>query len=252
MTSNLRRCAIDFHAHTNYSADCSLSPRRVIELARDRGLMGIAITDHDNEEGGFAARDANPYSDFLVIPGVEIKTDLGDLIGLFISSRIKSRRFREVAEEIHSQDGFVYVPHPLRTFKQKFPQMVEQFQEADAWELLNGRYSPEEYRDARVSFASCGIQHALAGSDSHMEWDIGVCRSLLSGLPTSAACLRQLLVDAVNINEPITEFQRKSGIYLGSLIRARKRRQYWFLAKECLSFPWKGVRYAAKAVLRRH
>src|SRR5262249_29889549 len=88
-----RLWSIDFHVHTSFSHDCATSPATVIELARRRGLDGIAVTDHETEEGGLATVEANRHQDFLVIPGAEIKTDLGDLIGLFLTHAIKSRKF---------------------------------------------------------------------------------------------------------------------------------------------------------------
>jgi hypothetical protein len=224
----------------------------VIEIARRRGLQGIAITDHDTEEGGLAVREANPYSDFLVIPGVEIKTDLGDLIGLYVTKPIKTRRFAEVAAEIIAQGGFVYLPHPLRTFgPDKLDLMFGQLAAVDAWEVLNGRYSSDESRISCSLFEGLGIRHALSGSDAHMAWDIGVCYSLLPRSPASAASLREILNGALNIGYPRAEFERKAGIYLGSLIKARRRRKYWFLAKQFATLPLKSMRYGAKIILKR-
>ena len=250
MTPSARRWQIDFHAHTNFSYDCALRPRSVIELARKRGLDGIAITDHDTEEGGLAALEANPYADFLVIPGIEVKTDLGDLIGLYITHPIKTRRFFDVAEEIRSQGGFTYVPHPVRTFK-KLVEFYPTFPHADAWEIFNGRYSPEEMHLAREFFPDAGRPAGLSGSDSHFPWDIGICRSLLPVRPDSPDALRSALSDAVSIVHPRTEFARKMAIYLGAMVKARKRGNYGWLAREIASIPWKAVRVCAKTLLGR-
>jgi predicted metal-dependent phosphoesterase TrpH len=79
---------IDLHLHTTAS-DGRLSPEEVVKLAVERGLMAIAITDHDSVEGIAAAMKAAEASPSLkVIPGVEFNTDIPDgevhILGYFI------------------------------------------------------------------------------------------------------------------------------------------------------------------------
>ena len=79
---------IDLHLHTTAS-DGRLSPEEVVKLAVERGLMAIAITDHDSVEGIAAAMKAAEASPSLkVIPGVEFNTDVPDgevhILGYFI------------------------------------------------------------------------------------------------------------------------------------------------------------------------
>src|SRR5437588_13111965 len=45
VSSALPPFAIDFHVHTSFSYDCLMAPNLVIEIARLRGLGGIAVTD---------------------------------------------------------------------------------------------------------------------------------------------------------------------------------------------------------------
>lgn len=64
---------IDLHAHTTAS-DGKLSPTELINLAVNRGLEGIAITDHDNIDGlqeGIAYSIDKPLE---FIPGIEFST----------------------------------------------------------------------------------------------------------------------------------------------------------------------------------
>lgn len=78
----------DLHIHTTAS-DGILSPQKVINSAREMGLMGIAITDHDTV-GGVASLDYNNKSfwGIEVIPGIELNTEHGDsevhILGYFI------------------------------------------------------------------------------------------------------------------------------------------------------------------------
>ena len=63
---------VDLHAHTHFS-DGQLSPAELVDLARERGLATLAITDHDTVEGIAPAREAAQDS-LELIPGIEIST----------------------------------------------------------------------------------------------------------------------------------------------------------------------------------
>lgn len=78
---------VDLHVHTNFS-DSSLSPREVMEIAQDKGLSAVAITDHDCVDGIVPAQQVAQEMSIEVIPGVELTTESEDreihIIGLFI------------------------------------------------------------------------------------------------------------------------------------------------------------------------
>lgn len=66
---------IDMHCHTTAS-DGSLKPKDLLEYAIEKGLKGIAITDHDTIDGVKEALDySKEKADFYCIPGVEISTE---------------------------------------------------------------------------------------------------------------------------------------------------------------------------------
>lgn len=66
---------IDMHVHTTAS-DGRFPPSQVIDMAIEKGLKGIAITDHDTVEGIKEALEyATKKEDFLVIPGIELSTE---------------------------------------------------------------------------------------------------------------------------------------------------------------------------------
>ena len=69
----------DLHIHSTYS-DGTLKPGQLIVKALERGLSGIALTDHDSVGGIPEALEATEaYGDacrhFTFIPGVELTTD---------------------------------------------------------------------------------------------------------------------------------------------------------------------------------
>jgi len=61
----------DLHIHTTYS-DGAFTPDEVIELAREKGIRYISITDHDTM-GAYYHMEAD-HEDVTVITGVEVST----------------------------------------------------------------------------------------------------------------------------------------------------------------------------------
>jgi len=62
---------VDLHVHSDNS-DGAFPPEEVVRIARDAGLDGIALTDHDSTAGFAPARDAGEKLGLRVIPGSEI------------------------------------------------------------------------------------------------------------------------------------------------------------------------------------
>jgi len=103
---------LDLHVHSKYSKDSRLEPEKILKLATARGLGGIAITDHNTVYGGLIARKLSK-GDLLVIVGSEIKTERGEVMGLFLNEEIPERSFFDVVDAIRDQGGIVVLPHPF-------------------------------------------------------------------------------------------------------------------------------------------
>ena len=79
----------DLHCHTTFS-DGSLTPTQIVARAVQRGLEVIALTDHDCTDGLPEALEAAArHPGFLLIPGVELSTDVPQnevhVLGYFIA-----------------------------------------------------------------------------------------------------------------------------------------------------------------------
>ncbi len=109
-------CKGDFHIHTSYSHDGLIRVEQLLLRAEQLGLRIVAITDHNTVRGGLeAARAAQRMGvDLLVVTGVEVRTDYGDILALFVEEEVRARRFREVVREVRSMDGLLALPHPSR------------------------------------------------------------------------------------------------------------------------------------------
>ena len=64
---------IDLHTHSLYS-DGTFSPRELVELARERGLDIVALTDHDTTDGLAEASRAGRDLGVEIVPGVEFSS----------------------------------------------------------------------------------------------------------------------------------------------------------------------------------
>ena len=62
------------HIHSTAS-DGALAPSQLVAAAKDRGLLGMSITDHDTVAGLAEARETGRQLDFTVIPGIELSSE---------------------------------------------------------------------------------------------------------------------------------------------------------------------------------
>lgn len=168
---------LDLHNHTWFSSDGVLSPQELLEEAARRGLDCIGVTDHDTLEGGLACRSLaqNDFSLPRVIPGEEISTASGELIGLFLTRAVPAGLTLErTAQEIRAQGGLVYLPHPFDTrrsaVKGKHRERAAEL--ADVIEVRNGRSLRSAYDRRAMAMA---VRHGKAfgvGSDAHFAEEV--------------------------------------------------------------------------------
>ena len=183
----------DFHIHSKYSQDSFLSPQSIIRMAKRKGLSAIAVTDHETIKGAKETmKKARISSDLLVISGIEVKTNMGDLIGLFVEEEIATRDFYEVIDEIREQNGLIVLSHPSRGHRNMSKQIML---EIDIVEALNGRSSCEKNLEAKNLALSLN-KPVVAGSDAHFSFEIGCVRTIFSSTVTSLEDLRKLITSS--------------------------------------------------------
>ncbi len=181
---------LDLHNHTRYSCDGSLSPLGLLERVRDRGIHCLAVTDHETFEGAeecvtLAAADPTLPR---VIPGVEIRTQVGEVIGLFVDGEVTpGLPLAQTVEAIRAQGGLVYLPHPFDTLRRGAirPEAREAAASlADIIEVVNGRslFAGHD-RQARMLAGRLGKAPG-AGSDAHYPGEVGRSYMEVPWLPT--------------------------------------------------------------------
>jgi hypothetical protein len=156
---------MDLHIHSKYSYDSFSNPHKILKIAKKKGFGAISITDHDTMD----VYKKNSFdSEVLLIPGMEIKTDMGDVIGLFLNEEIFSRSFHDVVSEIKDQDGIVVLPHPYR--RKCDPKKL--IKNVDLIEVINSRSRSVENKRALINFGADN-KKTITGSDAHMYFEIG-------------------------------------------------------------------------------
>ncbi|MFZ2390666.1 MAG: PHP domain-containing protein [Minisyncoccales bacterium] len=166
---------IDLHCHTKYSYDASSDIEKIITYAKNVGLDGIAITDHENTKGWTEAIELGKKHNFLIILGEEIKTTKGDVLGLFLKQQIDGYKKdpRWVMEEIKKQGGLVIIPHPFHGAEGFRDDITKYLDLVDALEVFNGRKPGKSHDDKAMAFARQYNLGMTAGGDSHYYKGIG-------------------------------------------------------------------------------
>jgi predicted metal-dependent phosphoesterase TrpH len=158
----------DLHTHSHYSADSDVSPTLLVLNAIEVGLKYIAITDHDSVEGVQKTIFAGKRYGLEVIPGVELHSEFGEVLGYFIDPIHKGlidlcRSNRESASErvlktitMLNEDGYWIVPEEL---KQKYDTDILQ-RAMLAQELIEEGYV-ETFQEAFDKYLGSGNKYHL-------------------------------------------------------------------------------------------
>ena len=78
----------DLHNHSYYS-DGLIYPKQLIQIAKKRGIKNIALTDHNSTKGIQEAIKEGKRIGVNVIPGIEIRCKIGEILGYFIDPKNK-------------------------------------------------------------------------------------------------------------------------------------------------------------------
>ena len=164
---SLLKLKLDLHVHTNRSSDAFTSPKQLATICRDRGLDGLAITDHN-----VLAVDSS--DELVILPGIEISTRHGHVIGLGVSEAVpRGLSADETIRRISDLNGVSIIPHPYDLLRSSVrPHLLTV--RPDAIEVINSSsfLHSVTWKRAR-NFAEKEKYPMTAGSDSHIPQTIG-------------------------------------------------------------------------------
>ncbi len=138
-------------------------------LARKKNLHILAITDHDR-------LTLVKGKEIIFIPGEEIKTQKGEIIGLGISEEIPPGLSpEETADRIREQGGLVVFPHPFDAFRRRTALLLNWKPTflPDAVEVINARCILWRHVERAREFARKNNLPMLGSSDAHTSLELG-------------------------------------------------------------------------------
>ncbi len=132
-------------------------------------IKALAITDHNTIEGYEKVKElAEPYEDIIIIPGVEITAQEGEIILLGITELPpKPWKTQNLIDYAHANNAIAVAPHPYRGLGLR--NQALDF-DLDAIEILNAITTPLLNKRAEELAKTKGIP-GVAGSDVHAQGD---------------------------------------------------------------------------------
>lgn len=193
---------IDLHTHSVLSPDGGLTLNDYQKLLADKRLDCIAITDHDAID--FAIEAHNKLGSKIIV-GQEITTQQGEIIGLFLNSKVKPHTDLKTAiNEIKKQDGIVYIPHPLETVRKGLnsKSLNSILDDIDIIEAFNGRAFFQNKGPEATAWAKINNIVICSSSDAHGKNGIGASNTSISQMPTSRNLVKLLGNARLQTNRP--------------------------------------------------
>lgn len=161
------RLKLDLHVHTNRSSDAHTRPDELVPNIRRAGLDGLAVTDHNR-------LSTEAIEQALIIPGIEISSSDGHIIGLGLPQSIsRGLSGDETIRKIREIGGVSIVVHPYDLLRSAInPDRLTVM--PDAVEVINSASFLHSISWKRAKrFAEKHHLPETAGSDSHIPQTIG-------------------------------------------------------------------------------
>ncbi|MDA0988970.1 MAG: PHP domain-containing protein [Chloroflexi bacterium] len=206
--------------HTRFSPDSLMKPEKMVSRCITTGLDCIAVTDHNTIDG---ALEVQRLASFRVIVGEEIKSQGGEIIGLFLKEAIpRGLPSLETVQRIKEQGGLVSIPHPFDHFRRSVidkQALYEILPYVDIIEAFNARNTLQVDNRKALELA---LEHNIltsAVSDSHTPMEVGRTYVEIQDFDGTPSGLREALAKGNLVSRPITPLIH----VLTTLTKARKR-----------------------------
>ena len=196
---------IDLHVHTNpLSPDSLMSAEQAIETAREIGLDGICLTEHDRAWQLSEIHSLREKHNFPVFRGVEVMLRGGiEMLVFGLNIDFTSLlQLSDLRSMVTTAQGFMVYAHPFRGL----PELTISDLDAalgvtlgkvdvagiDAVEGRNG-HNKDIYNQRALEMAARYDLKTTGGSDAHSVDEVGTCITVFeSNITTDAELLNEL------------------------------------------------------------
>jgi predicted metal-dependent phosphoesterase TrpH len=175
---------LDLHVHTAPASPCaSSSVDDMIKEAKQIGLNGICLTDHNYQWDLNDILMLRKKHDFLVLRGNEITTVQGDMLVFGLDEDIQGIiALKDLSVKVANAGGFMIAAHPFRGFLavsgDKLGLDVQKaanrpmFSLVDGVETLNSKVTVDENRFCGQVAKTLKLP-VTGGSDAHQAGEVG-------------------------------------------------------------------------------
>ncbi len=164
----------ELHVHSTYS-DGRDRVERIVDVALERGLNVIAITDHDTIQGSLSAIDyvRDEHLEIEAIPALEISTSNGHLLAFFLEDEVESgMSLIETVDAVKKKGGISIISHPFQ-IERRGVFKPSLFSYADGIEVFNAKYIFGISNLLAERMAKRLGKAGIAGSDAHSANEVG-------------------------------------------------------------------------------
>jgi predicted metal-dependent phosphoesterase TrpH len=190
----------DLHMHTRrYSPDSEIDPFELVQRAKEIGLDGIVITEHDRlwpEDELEELRATAPG--LVVLGGVEVSGRNGDLLCYGVKDITALRRggrWGDLCREVARQGGITVAAHPFR-WGQDFEGLLRDEQPILGGLEMMSNNMDESLRRRTSAFHQQNAGYATLGnSDAHALPVVGICYTEFDAVIRNSQDLVQAIRD---------------------------------------------------------
>lgn len=175
------------HTHSKYSGDGVSEVHEMFDRAEERGLDGLAITDHFDNRAWDEARELAEDREMFFIPGEELrildknKRVNGEVLVYFLNEGIGNKTIQEINKEVRGQEGLLFLAHPFSRTRYTPRNPLELLEYVDGIETLNARSRFRSTNKKAFEFAEEHGLPTVAGSDGHIPREIGCSYTEVKG-----------------------------------------------------------------------
>lgn len=162
---------IDLHCHTKPLSACSaLDAAELLEVACERGLDGVCLTEHDRCWDAGQLRDLQTTTGIRIFSAVELTTDMGHVLAFGLPPAGYSPLAREVFTAAEAGGAVLFLAHPARDGLLRVTSETVQF--FASVEAING--SDTRLQNLAASGLAKGFRlPGIGGSDAHSSAEVG-------------------------------------------------------------------------------